>query len=104
MNLPALTALFLGTQMIVTVADEVPKLDIRATCRAESGQAPASAQACMRDEQSAHDQLLQQWATFATSDRADCSQTTESGGSSSYVELLTCLQLARDARNLPRNE
>jgi hypothetical protein len=103
MILPPLTALFLGTQMVVTVADEVPKLDITATCRAESAQAPANTQACLKDEQSAHDQLLQQWATFASSDRVDCSRTTESGGSSSYVELLTCLQLARDARKLPRN-
>jgi len=103
MILPSLTALFLGTQMIVAVADEVPKLDITATCRAESTQAPASTQACMKDEQSAHDQLLQEWANFASSDRVDCSQTTEAGGSSSYVELLTCLQLARDARKLPRN-
>jgi len=103
MILPPLTALFLGTQMIVTVADEVPKLDITATCRAESALVQSNTQACMKDEQSAHDQLLQQWATFRPSDRGDCSRTTESGGSSSYVELLTCLQLARDARKLPRN-
>jgi|GraSoiStandDraft_54_1057290.scaffolds.fasta_scaffold1493000_1 hypothetical protein len=103
MFVPPLTALFLGTQMIVTVADEVPKLHIAATCRAESANVQSNTQACLRDEQSAHDQLLQQWTTLASSDRADCSQTTESGGSSSYIELLTCLQLARDARRLPRN-
>jgi hypothetical protein len=103
MIIPPLTALILATQLIVTVADEVPKLDVTATCRAESNQAPSSMQACMKDEQSARDQLIQQWAKFATSDKIDCTRTTESGGSSSYVELLTCLQLARDAKNLPRN-
>src|SRR5450631_4237371 len=61
MIIPPLTALILATQLIVTVADEVPKLDVTATCRAESNQAPSNMQACMKDEQSARDQLIQQW-------------------------------------------
>jgi hypothetical protein len=32
------------------------------------------------------------------SDKAQCIQETTTGGTSSYVELLTCLEMASDAR------
>ena len=47
--------------------------------------------------------VAQEWPQFAMPDKTYCTRTTESGGSSSYVELLTCLELARDAKKLPPN-
>jgi hypothetical protein len=55
----------------------------------------------MKDEQAARVTLAPQWEKFAASDRATCTQNETTGGSPSYVELLTCLQIARDARALP---
>jgi hypothetical protein len=102
MILAPLTPIFLAAQLIVPVADEVPYFDVTATCRAETAQIQASVQFCVQDEQRAHDRLVQEWAQFAAVDKAECSRTTESGGSSGYVQLLTCLELAK-AKKPPGN-
>jgi hypothetical protein len=103
MILPLMAPILLAARMIVTIADEIPNLDVAATCRAETAAIQASVQFCIQDERRAHDRLVQEWARFAVADKVDCSRTTESGGSSSYVELLTCLELARDAKKAPGN-
>jgi hypothetical protein len=97
------TPIFLAAHMLVTIADEIPYLDATSTCRAKTAQIQASVQFCIQDEQRAHDRLVQEWAQFATVDKADCSRKMESSGSSGYVELLTCLELARAAKELPGN-
>jgi hypothetical protein len=96
-----LFALAFASQLIVTVADEVPAFDIAPGCRAAVALMPGSFAACMKDEQDARVQLASQWEKFVASDRATCTQNETTGGSPSYVELLTCLQMARDARALP---
>ena len=103
MILSHLTPIILAAQMIVRIAEEVPYIDVTATCRAETTQIQASVQFCIQDEQRAHDRLVQEWAQFATSDKVGCSRTTQSGDSSGYVKLLTCLELARDAKKVPGN-
>jgi hypothetical protein len=100
----SLAAVALGWYVTVTVADDVPSFDVRATCRAESQGDPGAgvAAACIADEERARGTLVAQWAQFSPASRATCVQT-ENGivGIRSYVELLTCLQLARDAKSLP---
>jgi hypothetical protein len=86
------------------VADRVPTLNVEASCRAvtdlnrTSGLADAqSFDACMRDENSARQELAPIWTSFAAADRTRCADEASSGGVYSYVELLVCLQMARDA-------
>jgi hypothetical protein len=44
-----------------------------------------------------------EWVQFATGDKASCTQAVSAiPGPESYVELLTCLEMARDARKLPK--
>ena len=97
-----LTPIFLAALMIVPIAAEIPYFDVTSTCRAETAQIQASVQFCIQDEQRAHDRLVQEWAQFAAVDKEACSRSTESGGSSGYVQLLTCLELAK-ARKPPGN-
>ena len=99
-----LFALAFASQLIVTVADEVPAFDTAPGCRAAIALMPGSLEACMKDEQAARVQLAAQWEKFVAPDRATCTQNETTGGSPSYVELLTCLQMARDARALPANK
>jgi hypothetical protein len=99
-----LFALAFASQLIVTVAEEVPAFDTSPGCRAAVAVMPGSFEACMKDEQDARAQLAPQWETFIASDRATCTQNETTGGSPSYVELLTCLQMARDARALPADK
>jgi hypothetical protein len=54
----------------------------------------------MNDERSAREQLLRDWTTFAVADRARCTTESSADGLPSYVELLVCLQMSRDASRL----
>ena len=40
------------------------------------------------------------WLQYAVSDRANCSVMATSGGTQSYVELMTCLQMAKEAKTV----
>jgi hypothetical protein len=85
-----------------TRSDGVPTFDVSRTCRSEATAAPELRAGCMADEKSAQDQLTAQWAQFSTADKTSCVQpSVDISGIRSYVELLTCLQTARDARKLP---
>ena len=101
----SLAAMALGSQVTVSVADDVPTFDVRATCRAESQGDPGAGNvaACMADEQKARETLVSQWAQFAPASKARCMQTaTDISGVRSYVELLTCLQIAKNVKSLPK--
>jgi hypothetical protein len=103
MILPPFAALLVGSQLVITVADDMPKLDVMPSCRAASAVPPANLQSCLKDEENARTLLAGQWAKFAAGDRATCTRQNAIGGLSSYVMLLTCLETARDARKLPKN-
>ena len=80
-----------------------PQFDLRTICRAAADNAPTTAQRCLEDEQQARQQLSRQWGEFGAADRTTCVGTvTNVAGVRSYIELLTCLEMARDARTLPK--
>ena len=56
---------------------------------------------CMRDEDEARDTLAKEWTQFAAQDQRRCVGETQTGGSPSYVELLVCLEMIRDAGQDP---
>jgi uncharacterized protein YecT (DUF1311 family) len=99
----------LGTQLVITVADGVPKFNIERECRVDSTSAydlnaglNETIKRCVADERQALSQLQTQWTKFRSSDRSQCTQETDIGGPPSYVDLLTCLQDAKLARKLPK--
>jgi hypothetical protein len=55
-------------------------------------------------EREAREQLVKQWSQFSAADRAYCQELHKVGGDTTYTELLTCLELQRDARNLREKE
>jgi hypothetical protein len=59
--------------------------------------------ACLADETTAQDTLKQNWSKYAAADKSDCIGMVTTGGPPSYVELLSCVEILRDARNI-RNE
>jgi hypothetical protein len=95
--------MILSLQLLVPVADDMPRFDVRPSCHAAATLTPASLESCLRDEEEARGALQVQWLQFAAPDRTQCRAETETGGSPSYVELLSCLQMARDVRKLPKN-
>jgi hypothetical protein len=99
-------SVLLSAQLITAVADELPHYDINTNCRANAAASagigfPQSVASCKQDEQNARDQLIKEWAQFRPSDRSNCTGLASEGEAHSYVELLTCLQMARDATTLP---
>jgi hypothetical protein len=57
--------------------------------------------ACERDENTARDTLEKEWSQFSPAQRAECARLSSLGGSPSYVELLTCLEIAKGANEIP---
>jgi len=55
---------------------------------------------CVDSEQVVRAELAKQWSTFAPADKTSCVNESRMGGESSYTELLTCLEMARDVRNM----
>jgi hypothetical protein len=94
MHLPIV---ILASFPLTTVADSAPKFDIARECRAEGGP-KATLDRCVEDEAQARDQLQPEWTQFSARDKAVCMGETNGDGSPSYVELLTCLEMARDVK------
>jgi hypothetical protein len=99
----------LGTHLVIAVADGVPKFDIGRECRLDSSQAfdlsaglDETVKRCVTDEQRALTELQTQWPQFRDSDKAQCTEETNIGGTPSYVDLLTCLQMAKEAGQPPK--
>jgi hypothetical protein len=110
MMLPSTLAL--GAHLLMPVVDSVPFLNVEPVCQGIARQGgvsfhdPAIAkekQACIQSEQEVRGELVKQWSSFSATDRASCVNEAKMGGDSSYTELLTCLEMARDVRSL-RNE
>ena len=102
--MPGLLPIILASAHLVLVADQVPVLDIGPSCRAAATAAVASNRnesVCKTDEQQARGKLEQEWAQFTPPQRSHCVQLSTLGGSPSYVELLTCLELGKAAGGLP---
>jgi hypothetical protein len=90
----------------VLVANEVPRLDITPSCRASADGILGVKQdidSCLQSESAAHDQLTKEWNTYPPGDRASCTKLTTLGGTGgTYTELITCLEMKRDAAKLPK--
>ena len=96
------TVLTIGSVLTVSTIDRVPSLDTRPTCAgaAQEISVTRTVEACQLSEQQARDALIAQWHSFPSADRTTCVGTTKIGGFPSYVQVLTCLEIARDARTM----
>lgn len=84
-----------GAAVRQPVADRVPDLDIKKACR----QASIGPAACITDEEAAHQMLVQQWPSFPARDKSSCvTELRTVDRSTSYVDLLSCLQIDADMR------
>jgi hypothetical protein len=55
---------------------------------------------CVKQEQEARQQIINNWTKYPASDRQKCINTTQY--LPSYVEWITCLEMYRDVRSLGR--
>ena len=63
----------------------------------------ASVESCLVGETAARKELERDWSKLPGSERSQC-VATSAGGSSSYVELLVCLEMMGDSRKHQEKE
>jgi hypothetical protein len=94
-------AFALASSLFTVVADRVPVLKVEPSCRAAGGVSMSTGrtmESCMNDENAARDELGTAWAKFSAADKSHCLTMVTTGGGPSYVELLSCLEMSRDAK------
>jgi hypothetical protein len=95
-------AFALGSSLI-TMAADVPTLKVEPSCKAAGAAGlmmGRTTESCMNDEKSAREDLVKSWSSFSGDDRTHCLSMVSTGGSPSYVELLSCLEMSRDAKKI----
>jgi hypothetical protein len=103
-RLAALLPVLLLSSQFVLAADPVPKFDTGPSCRSAGAAAVMATRdtaACDRDKINARATLEKEWSQFPPSDQVRCARLVTLGGGPSYVELLTCLELAKQVKELP---
>ena len=104
-----ISVIFLMLQILPAQSDELPVLNVLPLCRGIVSQGDAPLQAgdravtveeCLKAEQDDRATMKQEWSTFSPSDRKNCIAEATMGGELSYTDLLTCLEMARDVRQL----
>jgi hypothetical protein len=95
----------LGAELTTAAAESVPRIDIESLCRVRSAEdrmmklpEAQSVADCIQDEKASRDKLGTIWPAAAGSIRARCRADAVALGTMSYVDLLTCLQLADDIK------
>jgi hypothetical protein len=101
--------LILGAHLIMPVSDSVPVLNVEQVCQGIAQQGGVSfhdtdiaveRKNCLDSEKAIRDELIKEWSSFAPADKTACTNESKMGGESSYTELLTCLEMARDVRTM----
>lgn len=105
--LPA--AALLGLAVTAAHADAVPSLDVERTCRsAQVTNTTISDQAnydgCLRSEREAKKEAEQHWGSYTAAAKRQCQDQFKAGGFPSYVEMVTCLELASGTVPTQSNE
>jgi hypothetical protein len=99
----------LGLSASPSRSDEYLTLNVAQVCHGiadqsdfQEGLSHVAFDQCIQAEQDERDAMIKQWSTFSADDRTHCIAEATMGGDSSYTELLTCLEMARDVRTLHR--
>jgi len=97
---PAIVGIAMGTQLLTQISDQVPKLNVEATCKATVADdismgvsLPQTYETCMTDENHAQQQLGPIWSSYSESVQAQCTGEATAAEADSYVDLLVCLQM-----------
>lgn len=102
-NRITLVALLLGLPAAIAHADSPPKLNVSPSCDAAARGAISAGRdkdACLADERTAESVLNQNWPKYNATDKTQCIGNVKTGGPASYVELLSCLEIMRDAKEI----
>ena len=86
----------------------VPDLNVDPVCHgiaqqagnpSEKGGPDLAFSQCVQSEQAMRQKLVNEWSTFSPSEKSNCIGA-QGGGLASYTDLVSCLEMAKDARQL----
>jgi hypothetical protein len=107
---PAIAMVMIMPAILSARSDDIPTLDVNPVCRGiasqselEVGLQQTNFQECVKSEQDVREQIKKEWSTFSTADKTHCVALAKTGGESSYTELISCMEMARDVRKLHEN-
>jgi len=95
-----------GAHILVAASSGPPKIDVQTTCRISERELikvfgttiGETFDLCMKQQNDALKEIEKKWATYPAADRALCAQAK--AYMPSYVEWLTCFEMARDVREI----
>lgn len=86
----------------------VPDLNVDPLCHgiaqqaanpSEKGGPDLAFSQCVQSEQAMRQKLVSEWSTFLPMEKSNCIGA-ETAGTASYTDLVSCLEMAKDARQL----
>ncbi|MDB5601969.1 MAG: hypothetical protein JWN71_4013 [Xanthobacteraceae bacterium] len=100
-----LASLAVAATLLLPVSDDIPNFNVEPTCRgaATSGDGQnVTLQRCLQEEQDARKELQSDWTKYPARFQRECVVAASSGADPSYVELLECLIMRRDAAEMKK--
>ena len=100
----AILPILVASAHLLLASDQVPQLDVKPSCRAAANAGVTldrSEASCERSEMEARDKLQQDWSQYTAEQQGHCVRLSSAGGSPSYIELLTCLEIDKQSKTLP---
>lgn len=98
----------IGASPLAARSDGYPVIDTAPLCRGltsssslAEGLDAGTFDQCMKGQQEDRQAMINQWSSFSAADRRHCIAEATMGGVSSYTDLVSCLEMSRDARQLP---
>jgi hypothetical protein len=89
----------------------MPEISVQAVCNARAADArilrsaPMQSTAdCVHDEENAKQQLSSIWDSTPAAIRQQCKGDARAMGTTSYLDLLTCVQMAGDIKSGPQKQ
>jgi hypothetical protein len=106
-SIPLFASVALALSMTAARSDQYPTLDVAPVCHGiteqsdlQGGFRAVTFDECMKAEQEDREAMIKEWSNFTADERQHCVAESTMGGESSYTELITCLEMARDVRLL----
>jgi hypothetical protein len=104
----AATAAVLSIAVGPAQSQAVPDLNVDPVCHgiaqqaanpSEKGGPDLAFSKCVQSEQAMRQKLVNEWSTFLPTEKTNCIGD-QMGGMASYTDLVSCLEMAKDARQL----
>jgi hypothetical protein len=104
----AATAVALSLAVRPAQAQAIPDLNVDPVCHgiaqqasdpSEKGGPDLAFSKCVQSEQAMRQKLVSEWSTFLPAEKSNC-VGEQMSGMASYTDLVSCLEMAKDARQL----